>query len=74
MKKEFMKKVLVIEDDLNIVDLVEIYFMDFGCSVIRVVDGMWGLVVVEGVSFDLIILDLMFFYVDGLEVCWRLCM
>ena len=73
-KKELMKKVLVIEDDPNIVDLVEIHLTDLGCSVIRAADGMRGLAAAEGASFDLIILDLMLPYVDGLEVCRRLRM
>ncbi len=69
-----MKKVLVVEDDPNIVDLIEIHLNDLGCSVIRAADGMRGLAAAEGASFDLIILDLMLPYVDGLEVCRRLRM
>lgn len=69
-----MKKVLVVEDDPNIVDLIEIHLTDLGCSVIRAADGMRGLAAAEGAEFDLIILDLMLPYVDGLEVCRRLRM
>ena len=69
-----MVKVLVVEDDPNIVDLIEIHLNDLGCSVIRAADGMRGLAAAEGASFDLIILDLMLPYVDGLEVCRRLRM
>lgn len=69
-----MKKVLVIEDDPNIVDLLEIHLTDLGCSIIRAADGMRGLAAAEGAAFDLIILDLMLPYVDGLEVCRRLRM
>ena len=69
-----MKKVLVIEDDPNIVDLIEIHLTDLGCTVSRAEDGMRGIGAAEGGGYDLIILDLMLPYVDGLEVCRRLRM
>lgn len=69
-----MKRVLIIEDDPQIVDLIEIHLTDLGCSLVRANDGLRGLAAAEGSSFDLIILDLMLPHVDGLEVCRRLRM
>ena len=69
-----MKKVLVVEDDPNIVDLIEIHLNDLGCTITRAEDGMRGLAAAEGGGFDLIILDLMLPFIDGLEVCRRLRM
>lgn len=65
-------KVLVIEDDPNIVDLLEIHLKDLGCEVYRAGDGELGLHTAEQGKFDLIILDLMLPKMDGLEVCRRL--
>ncbi|WP_367387965.1 response regulator transcription factor [Lewinella sp. LCG006] len=69
-----MKRVLIIEDDPQIVDLIEIHLNDLGCSLVRASDGLRGLVAAEGSAFDLIILDLMLPQIDGLEVCRRLRM
>ena len=72
--KAGMKRVLIIEDDPNIVDLIEIHLNDLGCSVVRAADGLRGLKAAEDGTLDLIILDLMLPGVDGLEVCRRLRM
>lgn len=69
-----MKRVLIIEDDPQIVDLIEIHLTDLGCSLVRASDGLRGLAAAEGSKFDLIILDLMLPHVDGFEVCRRLRM
>lgn len=66
------KKVLVIEDDPNIVDLLEIHLKDLDCEVFKASDGELGLHTAERGHFDLIILDLMLPKMDGLEVCRRL--
>ena len=64
-----MKKVLVVEDDPNIVDLIEIHLNDLGCTITRAEDGMRGLAAAEGGGFDLIILDLMLPQFNGLDLC-----
>lgn len=66
------RKVLVIEDDINIVDLLEIHLKDLNCEVSRVYDGAEGLNLALTNSFDLIILDLMLPSMDGLEVCRKI--
>lgn len=69
-----MKKVLVVEDDPNIIDLLEIHLQDLGCALTRAEDGQRGLAAAESTAFDLIILDVMLPQMDGLEVCRRLRM
>lgn len=64
-----MEKVLIIEDDINIVDLLEIHLKDLHCQITRVHDGKEGLETALKDSFDLIILDLMLPSMDGMEVC-----
>lgn len=66
------KKVLVVEDDPNIVDLLEIHLKDLGCIVVKAIDGEEGLKEALGGGFDLVILDLMLPKLDGLEVCRRI--
>jgi len=69
-----MKKVLVIEDDKNIVDLLEIHLNDLNCELSRAYDGEDGFQQALQGQFDLIILDLMLPKMDGVEVCQRLRM
>ncbi|MEM9822210.1 MAG: response regulator transcription factor [Bacteroidota bacterium] len=67
-----MKKILIIEDDQNILELLEIHLRDLGCELSKALDGMDGLnQALEG-KFDLIILDLMLPRLDGMEVCRQL--
>ncbi len=64
-----MKKVLVIEDDKSIADLLEIHLKDLKCEVTTIMDGSDGLKIATTDQFDLIVLDLMLPKVDGLEIC-----
>ncbi len=66
------KKVLIIEDDPNIADLVEIHLNDLGYELDRAGDGPTGLKAFEGQEYALVILDLMLPKMDGLEVCRRI--
>ncbi len=64
-----MKKVLVIEDDKSIADLLEIHLKDLNCEVTTIQDGEEGLKSATSNPFDLIVLDLMLPKVNGLEIC-----
>ena len=63
------RRVLIIEDDWEIADLVEIHIRDLGFSLDRAADGLAGLAKVRGDHYDLVILDLMLPKLGGLEVC-----
>ena len=67
-----MKRVLIIEDDVKIADLVEIHLTDHDCSLERAEDGETGLEMALAESYDLIILDIMLPKLDGLEVCKKI--
>lgn len=67
-----MNKVLVIEDDPEIVDLLEIHLKDLSCELIKTYTGEEGLSCVKGTPFDLVILDVMLPGIDGMEVCRRI--
>ena len=64
-----MKKILVVEDDKNIVELMDIHLRDMNCELVKAYDGMDGLTKAQKSKFDLIILDIMLPRLDGLEVC-----
>lgn len=69
-----MKKVLAIEDDRNIIDLLEIHLKDLDCEVTRASDGKSGLEQALNGIFDLVILDVMLPQMDGMEVCRQIRM
>ncbi len=64
-----MRKVLVIEDEKEILDLLEIHLTDLHCEVIKSNDGKAGLNLAVNEQFDLIVLDLMLPNLDGIEIC-----
>lgn len=64
-----MKKVLVIEDDKEIVNLLEIHLKDIDCHVVKAYNGKEGLDLALAERPDLIILDISMPEMDGIEVC-----
>ncbi len=66
------KKVLTVEDDAHIVELLTIHLHDLGCMVQSAADGASGLAIAREQSFDLIILDLMLPGLSGMELCRRI--
>ena len=65
------KRVLVVEDDESIVDLLTIHLEDMGFRVISTDDGEHGLGLALAEKPDLIILDIMLPGMDGMEICKR---
>lgn len=66
------KKILIIEDERDIRELVTHYLTKEGYRVESVSDGAKGLSLARTLNPDLIILDLMLPELDGLEVCKKL--
>jgi len=62
-------KVLVIDDEENVCELVTLYFEKAGYQVICTGDGREGVEMSKTEKPDLVILDLMLPGVDGLDVC-----
>lgn len=67
-----MKRVLVIEDDHELVELLDIHLTDLGCKVDPAYDGHEGLQKALTSNYDLCILDLMLPALDGLEICRKI--
>ncbi|MFT3702065.1 MAG: response regulator transcription factor [Agriterribacter sp.] len=66
------KKVLIIEDDTNIVGLLSIHLHDLGCTVLSEPDGQKGLSIAKEKQFDLVILDIMLPGLNGMEICRKI--
>ncbi len=66
------KKVLIIEDDSNIVELLTIHLHDLGCIIFSEANGQKGLTIVQEEKFDLIILDIMLPGLNGMEICRKI--
>jgi two-component system, OmpR family, alkaline phosphatase synthesis response regulator PhoP len=66
------KKVLIIEDDPKIVELLRLHLKDAGYMTEWAGNGLKGLELALTGSYSLIILDLMLPGIDGLEVCRKI--
>ncbi len=64
-----MKKVLIIEDDKEIINLIEIHLKDIDCEVLKAYNGKDGLDLALTENPDLVILDISMPVMDGFEVC-----
>jgi two-component system, OmpR family, alkaline phosphatase synthesis response regulator PhoP len=67
-----MNRVLLIEDDADIVQLLLIHLHDLGCEVEIEHNGKQGFAKAKAENFNLIVLDIMLPGMDGIEVCGRL--
>lgn len=65
-------KILVIEDELNIIQVIRLYLEQAGYAVLSANDGIAGLELHAREHPDLVILDLMLPALDGMEVCRRI--
>ncbi len=63
------RKILVVDDDRKIVELVRLYLEKDGYRVLVAYDGLKGLKLARQKRPDLILLDLMLPGMDGLDVC-----
>mgnify|MGYP001095257859 FL=1 len=67
-----MIKILVVEDEKEIADLVEYYLINEGYQVIKVDNGREALDIIENEAIDLALLDVMLPDFDGFEILRRI--
>lgn len=67
-----MKKILIIEDQSNIIELIRFNLEQAGYQVDYALDGEAGLEQINKNRYDLLILDLMLPKIDGLTLCTML--
>lgn len=65
------KRVLIVEDDPHIAELLRMHLHDEGYAVVHAADGHAGVRELERGNWDALILDLMLPGVDGLDICRR---
>lgn len=66
------KKILIVEDEADIAELVRIHLEDMGAEIELCNDGLMALELLENRAYDLLVLDLNLPGLDGLEVCRQL--
>jgi DNA-binding response OmpR family regulator len=66
------KKILIVDDEKDLVSLVSLHMKMAGYDVLSAADGEKALEIIQEVKPNLIILDLMLPEIDGWEVCRRL--
>lgn len=66
---EYMKKVLVVEDEIKIIEVVKSFLESKGFLVLYALNGKQALELFDKDNFSLVILDLMLPEISGEEVC-----
>ncbi len=69
MSKE---RILVVEDEKEIADLIEIYLTNDGYQVLKAYNGKEALDILSKEQVHLVVLDIMMPEMDGLEVCRKI--
>ena len=64
-----MQKILVVEDDLDIQELLKNFLQEVGYEISLASDGVEALSVFSAAQFDLVLLDVMLPKIDGFAVC-----
>lgn len=65
-------RILVVDDEQEIADLLELYLISDGYQVVKSSDALEGLAIMERKKIDLVLLDIMMPKMDGLEMCRRI--
>jgi len=64
-----MPKILVVDDEINLVELMHMHLEELGYEVVAANDGEEGLEKAKSEKPDLIVLDIIMSKKDGFEVC-----
>ncbi|MCD9021859.1 response regulator transcription factor [Cohnella silvisoli] len=67
-----MTKILVVDDDPHIRELVKVFLLQEGFEVIEASNGVDALSLLETTTADMVILDIMMPHMDGWELCREL--
>ena len=63
-----MQKILIVEDDIDIQDILKNHLIDVGYEVAVASDGVTGIAMFDD-TIDLVLLDIMLPKIDGYGVC-----
>ncbi|KAI4445480.1 Transcriptional regulatory protein WalR [Eubacterium plexicaudatum ASF492] len=66
------EKIMIVDDEKEIADLIELYLKNDGYNVFKFYNGMDALKCVDSEKMDLVILDVMLPDVDGFRICQKI--
>ena len=66
------EKILVVDDETEIADLIEVYLNNDGYTVYKFYNGIDALKCIEEIEIDLAILDIMLPDIDGFRICQKI--
>mgnify|MGYP000668249852 FL=1 len=66
------KKILIVDDEKEIVDLLEVYLSNDGYSVYKCYNGLEAMKCIKQSQIDLAILDIMLPDIDGFRLCQKI--
>ncbi|MGL5414694.1 MAG: response regulator transcription factor [Clostridium sp.] len=67
-----MEKILIVDDEKEIRDLIEIYLRSEGYEIYKAENGLEALDIIESKEIDLVILDVMMPKLDGIQTCIKI--
>lgn len=67
-----MSKLLIVDDDPHMRELARVFLQNEGFDIFEAVDGVEALLMLETVTVDMVILDIMMPNMDGWELCRQL--
>ncbi|MGL4850178.1 MAG: response regulator transcription factor [Clostridium sp.] len=67
-----MEKILIVDDEKEIRDLIEIYLRSEGYEIFKAENGLEALEILEGNDIDLVVLDVMMPKLDGIQTCIKI--
>ncbi|MDE6662044.1 MAG: VanR-ABDEGLN family response regulator transcription factor [Lachnospiraceae bacterium] len=66
------EKILIVDDEKEIADLIEVYLKNDGYTVYKFYNGMDALKCIEETDLDLAIIDVMLPDIDGFKICQKI--
>jgi DNA-binding response OmpR family regulator len=66
------KRILIVDDDIKIAQLIEIYLKNEGYAAVKAINGFEALDIMDKQMIHLVVLDIMMPGMDGLEVCLKI--
>lgn len=67
-----MTRIMVVDDDADIRELIRVYLAGEGLTVVQASDGREALSLMESTPAELVVLDVMMPLMDGWELCREL--